>query len=118
MSEPTAKTYKVLAACVVHVPTPSPQGMVLGTYYRDGMFSGNPDSDKIRHLIDGGMIVEVGADGQPVKTDEVKDAKLSIRSTKDDLVAAAVAKGMPEDDAKAMGKPDLLAWLEAPSPTP
>lgn len=118
MSETNAKTYRVLAACVVHVPTPSPQGTVLGTYYRDGMFSGDPTTEKIRHLVDGGMIVELGADGQPVTADDAKDTKLSIRSAKDDLVAAAVAKGLPEDDAKAMSKPDLLAWLEAPAPTP
>jgi hypothetical protein len=114
------KNYKVTAECVVHVPTSTTEGATLGTLYRNSTFLGDPDSVKIKHLLDSGMIVELGSGGQPIKAepaaDEVKDAKLSIRSSKDELTAAAVAKGMPEDIALASSKPDLLAWLEAPAP--
>jgi hypothetical protein len=114
------KNYKVTAECVVHIPTSTSGVPTLGTLYRGATFLGDPDSEKVKFLLacDPPMIVELGDNGQPAKPEAAADAKLSIRSSKDELTAAAVGKGMAEADAKAMGKPDLLAWLEAPAPTP
>ncbi|GII34347.1 hypothetical protein [Planotetraspora mira] len=90
------------AACVVHVPIATQAGTALGTLYRDAVFVGDPDSDKIRHLLDSGMVVEFGQDGQAVTAGAVdkpapapakpgaETPQVTARSTKPELVDYAV----------------------------
>jgi hypothetical protein len=108
-----SKQYKVTAPCVVHVPVSTSDGPMLGTFYKDAILPGDVPAEKLKHLLDSGLIEEVG--GSDRATEEEQDdggsgdpKPLNGRSSKADLVAHAVANGMNREDAEAMSRDDLL----------
>lgn len=98
------KNYQVTAACVVHIPMATATGITLGTLYRGAVFAGDPDSDKIKHLLDSGMIEEVGKaptgggsgqDAEPPQTPAAAGTgspTVNARSTKAELVEYGIAQ--------------------------
>jgi hypothetical protein len=111
------RNYRVTAACVVHVPIATQAGHALGTLYRDAVFTGDPDSEKVRHLLASDMIEEIGGDGQPVVTEPDDPAAdsgsqppqvVTSRSNKADLVAYGVAQGDDRAELEALNREQLL----------
>jgi hypothetical protein len=128
----TVKTYRVTAPCVVHVPVAAPTGTTFDTLYQDAVFTGDPDSEKIRHLLDSDMIVPVGGDaatadttdtaatadpaaGGTAGTDtrrrqeltEPQVAPVTARSSKSELVDYAVSQGMDRTEAEKLTVKEL-----------
>jgi hypothetical protein len=118
-----AKRYRVTAACVVHIPIATQAGPTLGTLYRHSVFTAAPDSTKIQHLLDSGMIEEIGDDGQPVASDPASGTpasaaastepgsqapQVTARSTKAELVEYAVAQGMGRGEADKLTVKELV----------
>lgn len=66
-----AKRYQVTAACVTHIPGPSllGSGTALGTLYQDAILPPGVPADRIKHLLDNGLIAECGEDA-PAATAE------------------------------------------------
>jgi hypothetical protein len=126
------KRYRVTAACVVHVPVVTQAGPALGTLYRDAVFTADPDSEKVAHLLGSGMVEEIGDDGQLVASGPPAPAKASAakasaakaetgqgagsgsqapqvtaRSTKAELVDHAVAQGVDRGEAEKLTVKEL-----------
>ncbi len=58
--------YQVIAPCITHIPVPGVGGTSLDTLYQGAILPDGVPQDRIKHLLDTGLIVEVGADAQPV----------------------------------------------------
>lgn len=122
------KNYQVTAQCVVHIPMSTSTGAILGTLYRGATFNGDPDTDKIKHLLDSGMIVELGKDGQPLK--DLPEPEASEPTAKEDVALPptsgagsgqkawadyAIANGMNPNEANAASREALIAKYGAKS---
>lgn len=88
-----ATEYEVTAACVTHIPTVTSNGPMLLTLYRGNRLPSGVPQDRLRHLLDGGMIRAVE---QAVPADEEgggPSLTVNSRSNKDQLVAYGMAQG-------------------------
>lgn len=126
------KRYKVTAPCVVHIPTVNASGPSLGTFYQHAILPDGVPADKLKHLLDSSMIVEIGEDGAPVEQAAEKPAgdgdpgggkaeagKITARSSKGDLVAYAVTQGLAKEEAEALTVKDLVArFVKTEQPPP
>jgi hypothetical protein len=54
------KQYKVTAPCVVHIPVSTSDGPMLSTFYKDASLPAGVPEEKLKHLLDGNLIEEVG----------------------------------------------------------
>ena len=105
--------YQVTAPCVVHIPTVSATGPSLGTFYRDAILPEGVPENKIRHLLESGMIAVVGgADPAPAKQDgeqvEQPATTVNARSSKGDLIEHGVSQGGDRAELEALTREELL----------
>ncbi|SFK92602.1 hypothetical protein SAMN05216275_14163 [Streptosporangium canum] len=104
--------YKVTAPCVTHIPVPGPGGISLTTLYVDAVLPEGVDEDRIKHLLDSKLIVEVGADAQPegVGSEETSESRtVNSRSSKAELVDHGVAQGGGRAELEKLNRDELLA---------
>jgi hypothetical protein len=94
-----ATQYEVTAACVTHIPAATSNGPMLLTLYRGNRLPGGVPQDRLRHLLDGGMIRAVEEPGpEPVESEEEEEDEeptltVNSRSNKEELIEYGVAKG-------------------------
>lgn len=105
--------YQVTAPCVVHVPAMTPSGPALGTYYQDAILPEGVPENKIRHLLDAGMIAAVGgADPAPTRPDSEQAERpattVNARSSKGDLIEHGVAQGGDRAELEDLTREQLL----------
>lgn len=104
--------YQVTAPCVVHVPAMTPSGPALETYYQDAILPEGVPENKIRHLLDSGMIAVVGGTELPSEPDnkqvERPAATVNARSSKGDLVEHGVTQGGDRAELEALTREQLL----------
>lgn len=117
--------YVVTGACVTHVPAAGPDGQMLVTLYQGAQLPEGVPEDRVKHLLDNNLIAKADSDeaeeailesyapnkgdqGPAEPKQDPASKPVNGRSSKDDLVAHAVANGMNEEDAKAMSRDDLL----------
>lgn len=107
-----AKQYTVTAACVAHIPVDGPDGRMLAMFYQGAVLPEGVPADRIKHLLDAGLIAESGQvseeEASARLTGEELPAKVNGRSSKADLVEHAVAQGVTREEAEGMTRDDLL----------
>lgn len=58
--------YRVSAPCVTHIPVAAQGGSMLSTFYRDAVLPPGVPDDRIKHLLDSGLI-EAVAEPKPAE---------------------------------------------------
>lgn len=120
--------YKVVAACLVHVPISTERGPALGTLYAGDLVPPGVPAGKLDFWLSGGMIAPVGGNApQDQPSGEPEEPEGSGRgsgetatpppesgpgSAKAAWVDYAVAQGMSRDDAQGMDRADLIKALK------
>lgn len=110
--------YQVTAACVAHIPAMGPGGVTLGVYYQGAILPDGVPEDRIKHLLDAGMIsavdqVEPDASGQEQAggsggTPLDPPSSVNSRSSKGDLVEYGVAQGGNREELDALTRDQLI----------
>lgn len=92
------KRFQVTAPCVVHIPSRTVSGPSLGTYFRDAILPDGVPEDRLKHLLDSNMIVEVDEEGRPVQRKKAEEGKAAAGAAK---TPAGPAGGSPVEPVKA-----------------
>lgn len=112
--------YQVTASCVTHIPIMAPGGMALGMYYQGAILPDGVPDDRIKHLLNAGMIAAVGeAEPEPEGGQEpgggggggapqAPALSVNSRSSKADLVAHGIAQGGTPADLEQLTRDQLL----------
>jgi hypothetical protein len=129
--------YQVIAACVAHIPAMGPGGVTLGMYYQGAILPDGVPEDRIKHLLDAGMITAVDkaesghsddagegrAPTQPPENEHPQQVEqapagdqpsvnaptsVNSRSSKGDLVEYGVAHGGNRTELDALNRDQLI----------